>query len=161
MKKFLLYFFYAYAALAIQSLFFQGTKPDLILILVCVYALKYGQAQGLIYGTAAGLLVDITGGLIIGPNLIAKTVAAFLIRSLRNNLFQWNIYINTLMVLFLSIVDIILVFGCFEFFSKVSFSNRPWSIPATQVFYTVVASVILYGVLKPEKDDSLVKEENY
>ena len=86
MKKFLLYFFYAYAALAIQSLFFKGTKPDLILILVCVYALKFGQSRGIVYGTVAGLLVDIAGGLIIGPNVIGKTVSAFLIRSLRNNL---------------------------------------------------------------------------
>jgi rod shape-determining protein MreD len=161
MKKFLLYFFYAYAALAIQSLFFKGTKPDLVLILVCVYALKFGQSKGIIYGTAAGLLVDITGGLIIGPNVIAKSVAAFLIRSVRNNLFQWNIYINSLMIIFLSILDILLVFVCFEFFSKVSFSNRPWSIPATQVLYTFIASIILYGWLKPGKDESLVKEEGY
>ena len=161
MKKFLLYLFYAYAALAIQSLFFKGTKPDLILILVCVYALKFGQSQGIVYGTVAGLLVDITGGLIIGPNVIGKSVVAFLIRSLRNNLFQWNIYINTLMILLLSIVDIFLVFVCFEFFSKVSFSNRPLTIPATQVFYTVVASIILYRWLKPGQDETLSKEEDY
>jgi hypothetical protein len=65
------------------------------------------------------------------------------------------------MIIFLSILDILLVFVCFEFFSKVSFSNRPWSIPATQVLYTFIASIILYGWLKPGKDESLVKEEGY
>ncbi len=161
MKKVLLYLLYAYAALAIQSLFFNGAKPDLVLVLVCVFALKFGQLQGVVYGTVAGLLIDISGGLIIGPNVIGKSVAAFLIRILRNNLFQWNIYINTLMIVILSMVDIILVFVCFEFFSKVSFSNRPWIIPVTQVIYTALASIILYGWLKPGKDESLVKEEGY
>jgi len=161
MKKFLLYLLYAYAALAIQSLFFKGTKPDIVLVLVCVAALKFGQLKGVVYGTVTGLLIDIAGGLIIGPNVIAKSVAAFLIRSLRNNLFQWNIYINTLMIIVLSIVDIFLVFVCFEFFSKVSFANRPWTIPVTQVVYTVVSSIILYSWLKPGKDETLIKEEGY
>lgn len=159
MKKFLLYLFFAYAALAIQSLFFKGTKPDLILVLVCVFSLKFGQVNGVIYGTVTGLVVDAAGGLMIGPNIISKTVAAFLIRSIRNNLFQWNIYVNTLMIMFLSIIDIFLVYLSFEFFSRISFSNRPWTIPVVQVIYTAVASILLYRFLKPEVDETLKKEE--
>jgi len=159
MKKFLLYLFFAYLALAIQSLFFKGTKPDLILILVCVFSLKFGQVSGIAYGTVTGLLVDAAGGLMIGPNILSKAVSAFLIRSVRNNLFQWNIYVNTLMIVVLSVIDIFLVYVCFEFFSKVSFSNRPWTIPIVQVIYTLVASMILYRFLKPEIDETLKKEE--
>lgn len=161
MKKFLLYLFFAYAALTIQSLFFRGIKPDLALILVCVYALKFGRVKGVVYGAVTGLLIDTAGGLMIGPNIISKTVAAFLIRSLRNNLFQWNIYINTLMIVVLSVIDIFLVYICFELFSKVSFAERPWMVPITQVFYTSVASVLLYSLLKPEKDYILTTEKRF
>lgn len=159
MKKFLIYLFFAYAALAVQSLFFTGTKPDLVLVLVCVFSLKFGQFNGVVYGTVTGLLVDAAGGLIIGPNIISKSVAAFLIRSVRNNLFQWNIYVHTLMIMILSVLDIFLVYLCFEFFSKISFSNRPWTIPVVQVLYTSVASIVLYRFLKPGTDETLKKEE--
>ena len=161
MKKLLLYLFFAYVALAIQSLFFRGIKPDLALILVCIYALKYGQVRGAVYGAVTGLLIDTAGGLIIGPNIISKSVIAFLISSLKNNLYQWNIYINTLMIAVLSVVDIFLVYSCYEFFSKVSFAERPWMVPITQIFYTAVASVLLYSLLKPEKDYFLTAEKRF
>jgi rod shape-determining protein MreD len=160
-KKFLFYLFLAYIALALQSLFFKGTKPDLVLVLVCIYSLRAGQTKGIAYGIVTGLLVDTAGGLILGPHILSKSVAAFLIRALRENLFQWNIYINTLMIAILSVIDIILVYTCFEFFSKVSFANRPWLIPITQVFYTAASSIILYVFLKPGIDDTLVKEEGF
>ncbi len=161
MKKFLFYLFLAYCALAVQSMFFRGTKPDLVLVLVCVYALKYGQVKGIVYAIVTGLLLDTSGGLILGPHIISKTVAAFLITSLRENLFQWNMYVNTLMIIFLSVIDIILLFACYEFFSKASFKNIPWMIPLTQVMYTAVASLILYWLLKPQEDDMQVKSEGY
>ncbi len=161
MKYFISYILLAYCALAVQSLFFSGVKPDLVLVLVCAYSLKFGQTRGVIYGMAAGLLVDVSGGLILGPNLIGKSVVAFLIRSLRENLFQWNIYVNTIMIVMLSGIDIFLVYACFEFFSKVSFVNRPWLIPITQVFYTAAASIMLYHFLQPGKDYTLIKEEGF
>ncbi len=161
MKKFLLYLFLAYCALAVQSLFFSGAKPDLVLVLVCVYALKFGQVKGIVYAIVTGALLDTAGGLILGPHIISKSVAVFLVTSLRENLFQWNMYVNTVMIIVLSAIDIFLVFTCYEFFSKASFENIPWTIPLSQVMYTAIASVMLYWLLKPQEDDMLVKSEGY
>ncbi len=161
MKRFLFYLFLAYCALAVQALFFRGTKPDMVLVLVCVYALKFGQTRGIVYAAVTGLLLDTVGGLIIGPHIISKSIAVFLITSVRENLFQWNMYVNTVMILVLSVVDIFLVYTCFEFFSKVSYGNIPWTVLLTQVIYTVAASVILYRFLKPQEDETLTISEGY
>lgn len=161
MKKFLFYLLLAYAALTMQSLFFRGTKPDLVLVLVCVYSLKFGQVKGIVYAAATGLLLDTAGGLILGTHIISKSVAAILITSIRDNLIQWNMYVNTVMILILSVIDILLVYTCFKFFAKASFENMPWTIMLTQVIYTVAASVILYRLLKPQEEEALIKSEGY
>ena len=89
MKKFLLYLFLAYVALSVQAIFFENVKPDLVLILVCFYAVRHGQLKGVAYGALTGLLIDTAGGFILGPHIVSKSLAAFLIRSVRENIFQW------------------------------------------------------------------------
>lgn len=141
---FLLYIFFAYLALALQAIFFKGIKPDFVLVLVCFYSFKYGQARGTTYGALAGLLMDTASGFIIGPNIISKVLAALLIAKLRENIFQWNITVNTVVLTILSIMDVFIVYICFETFSKMSFSNRPWGISVMGVIYTIIAALALY-----------------
>jgi rod shape-determining protein MreD len=141
---FLLYIFFAYLALALQAIFFKGIKPDFVLVLVCFYSFKYGQARGTTYGALAGLLMDIASGFIIGPHIISKVLAALLIAKLRENIFQWNITVNTVVLTILSIMDVFIVYICFETFSKMSFSNRPWGISVMGVIYTIIAALALY-----------------
>ena len=61
MKKFLLYLVFAYLALSVQAIFFKGIKPDLILVLVCFYALGHDHLKGVAYGALTGLLIDTAG----------------------------------------------------------------------------------------------------
>ncbi len=141
---FLLYIFFAYLTLTVQAIFFKGTKPDVVLVLVCFYSFKYGQAKGTTYGALAGLLIDTASGFIIGPNIISKALAGLIIAKLKENIFQWNITVNTVVITILSIMDTFIVYICFETFSKMSFHNRPWGIPVMGVIYTIIAALVLY-----------------
>ncbi|MFC2084377.1 rod shape-determining protein MreD [Bacteroidota bacterium] len=52
--------------------------PDLILILVVYYALKFGQIYGMIYGFLFGFLFDLLTGGLIGSSMFSKTIAGFI-----------------------------------------------------------------------------------
>ena len=153
MKKFLLYLFFAYSALSVQAVFFRNVKPDFVLILVCFYSVRHGQLKGVAYGALTGLIIDIAGGVILGPHMISKSFAAFLIRSVREKIFQWNIVISTLMIAVLSILDFLIVYVCLEVFSGVSHVNMPWNIYVMGIVYTVAASLVVYGFFKQEKEN--------
>ncbi len=147
MRPFLIYLLLIYCSLMIQAVFFHGARPDIVLVLVCLYTLKYGQGRGVVLGAIAGLLIDTSNGFMLGPNIMSKAMVAFLTGTIKDNLFQWNVFINALVVTLLSVVDIFLIFISLEIFSKVSFLNRSWESSVMQVIYTLMASIVLYPLL--------------
>jgi rod shape-determining protein MreD len=147
MRHFLIYLFLIYCSLTAQAVFFHGAKPDIVLVFICIYTLKYGQMKGVVLGGFAGLLIDTVNGFIMGPNMLSKAVIAFLTHTIKDNFFQWNSFINALVVTVLSVVDIFIVFISLEIFSKASFVNRSWDSSLLQVVYTLIVSVILYPLM--------------
>jgi rod shape-determining protein MreD len=153
MKAFLFYFFLALLFLSVQATIFKVTKPDFVLVLVCFYSLKYGQTRGVTYGALTGLLIDSASGFILGPNILSKFLTGFMIISIRQKLFQWNIIISTLLIAIFSLADIFLVYICLKTFAGISFVNRPLRISIMQIVYTTAVGFILYPLLNPEKND--------
>jgi len=151
MKNLTVYIILAYFALMVQSLFFGNTKPDLILVLVCFFAVRNGLTNSLFYGTFCGLLLDLTSGFMIGPNMISKSIASLLTRTIRNNLLEWSGVVNILVIAVMSIIDVVIVYSSIEIFSMVSFSNRAWDAAIWHVLFTAVAGLILYSILHPDK----------
>jgi rod shape-determining protein MreD len=159
MKNFLIYVFFVYLALAIQGLVFHGIKPDLALILVCFFSVRHELGSGMAFGALTGLLIDVSSGFVLGPHILSKSVAAYLARTIRDNIFQWNIIISTVVVAVASAVDIFAVQICYETFSKVSFSNRPWGVAVASIAYTVVVSLLLYSLFHRERNEILWTRE--
>lgn len=153
MKAFLFYFFLALLFLSVQATIFKVTKPDFVLVLVCFYSLKYGRTKGVTYGALTGLLIDSASGFILGPNILSKFLTGFMIISIRQKLFQWNIIISTLLIAIFSLADIFLVYICLKTFAGISFVNRPLRISIMQIVYTTAVGFILYPLLNPEKND--------
>ncbi len=152
MRPLLFYLLFAYCVLTVQAIFFKGIKPDFVLVLVCLYSLKYGQVKGIAYGALSGMLIDTVSGFILGPHIISKSIAGFLLGMLKEHLFQWNLFINTLVMAFLSVINIFLVYLVLEAFSKVSFMNRSIEISVIEIVYTTIAALILYPVFNPLRD---------
>lgn len=155
MITFLIYISLAYLALAMQGLFFYGIKPDFALVLVCFFAVRHEKGMGMVFGAFTGLLVDVSSGFILGPNIFSKAIVGFLARVIRDNLFQWNNIISAIVVAVLSLVDIFVVFTCYESFSEVSFVNRSWGISAAGIAYTIATALIFYPLFHRKKDEGL------
>ena len=155
MKNFLLYLALAYLALFVQAIFFKGVSPDLVIILVCTYSLKYGYAKGAAYGALTGLIIDTMGGFLLGPNIISKSLAAFLIWMVRGKIYQWSMFANTIMIAFLVIVDILIVYICHEIFLEGSFTTRLWDIFPRELIFTIAASLAAYNLFSLNNDSGL------
>lgn len=155
MKTFLIYIAFAYLALAIQGLFFHGVKPDLALILVCFFSVRHGQSSGITYGALIGLLIDVSSGFILGPHILSKAVAAYLSRTIRDHIFQWNIYISAVVIAALSATDILVVYISYETFAKISFMNRPWGISFAGIAYTTVTALLAYPMFHRGQEERL------
>lgn len=155
MTVFVLYFFIAMLVLAFQAVLCRGIKPDSVFILVFFYALRYGHLKGMGYGALTGMLIDVTSGFILGPHIISKAFTGYIVTSIRQKVFQWNVIINTITIAFLSVIDILLVYICFETFANISAANVSLKTSFLQVVYTTVISMIVYPALNPEKEDSL------
>lgn len=56
----------------------DAIAPDIIMILLVYYALKYGQLYGTFLGSIFGLLFDIISGGILGSAMFAKTISGFI-----------------------------------------------------------------------------------
>ncbi len=153
MRAFLFYLFLALLFLSVQATIFKVTKPDFVLVLVCFYSLKYGQTRGVTYGALTGLLIDSASGFILGPNILSKFFIGFMITSIRQKLFQWNIITSTLLIAIFSLADIFLVYICLKTFAGISFVNRPLGILIMQIVYTTAVGFMLYPLLNPEKND--------
>lgn len=153
MKTFVIHIVLAYIVVAIQAVFFQGIKPDLALIVICFYAVKHKPVAGAAFGALTGLLIDTASGFVIGPNLLSKSLAAYLARSARENFFQWNMTISTLVIAVLSMIDILAVYMCLEIFTKMSFANRHWGISVAEVLYTCVFAAVMYYIFNRRKDE--------
>ena len=151
MRGFLSYLLFVYLVLSVQAVVFKGAKPDLVLVLVCYYTLTFGTSRGILFGITAGLIMDSASGVLLGPNIISKSLAAFFIGSFRENLFHWNVYVNTMLVAFISIVDVLWIYICFGVFSDISFVNRSWSVSVTGILFTVAAALLAYPFLNPQR----------
>ena len=152
MKNFLLYLVFAYLALSVQAMFFQGIRPDFVIILVCTYSLKYGYAKGAAYGALTGLIIDTMGGFLLGPNIISKSIAALVIRMVRGKIFQWSMLVNTIMIALLVMVDILIVYLCHEIFLQGSFLTRLLVISPKEITFTIAAALAAYNLFSLDRD---------
>lgn len=64
--------------LVVPYLELNGIVPDLILILVVFYTLKYGQLYGIILGFILGGVTDFSTGSILGSSMFTKTLSSFI-----------------------------------------------------------------------------------
>jgi len=144
MKDFIFYLFLALLGISIQATLFKGIRPDLILILVCFYSLRHGQNKGMAYGALTGLLIDSLNGFILGPNIFSKFAAGFLVGLIKEKVFYWNMILNAIVIIVLSLIDIFIVRISFEIFSDILINNTPLEALIFQVFYTLAFSLIMF-----------------
>ncbi len=80
--------FYSYSILilllvlqltVVELISYKNFKPDLLLIGLVFFTLKFGQIPGIITAFIFGLLFDLLGMRVIGANALSKVIATFFI----------------------------------------------------------------------------------
>ncbi len=150
MKPFLVYLSAVLLLVAVQSVFFPGVRPDLVLVIVCLYSLKYGTVKGVPFGAAAGFVLDSASGFIIGPNVISKILAVFLINYIRRKFFTWNSILCAVVILGITLVDLLWVYFFMRTFSRLLPMGLISDTAMIQAAYTSAAAFLLYHVVRPE-----------
>lgn len=139
----------------------QGTIPDILLIVVIFFAIFNGANQGIIYGVACGLLEDLYLGRFIGLNAISKGITAYIIGRLQGNVFKENILVGVIGVVGGTLVNSFIVFmlSLSSFGSSQAIRIMLISI-AWQMVYNTILAVPLYGWYYRSSLHGVLKEKS-
>ena len=102
------------AAMVIQSsvlhyLRLEGSKPDLILIIVVYLGLIKGSDVGCVSGFFFGLVEDVYSGMLLGSNALTKTIIGFFCGLVGKRLYTQSLFSHILCVGIGSVVQVILL----------------------------------------------------
>jgi len=125
----------------------NGIVPDLILILLIFYTLKYGQLYGILLGFILGALTDFSTGSILGSSMFTKTLSAFIAGYFYNENMVGTI---TRSPLFLGIVFLASLVNAiaFSLIANFDISLNIFSLLFDQgilpaIYTTIIASIIM------------------
>ena len=125
-----------------------GVTPDLVLILVCVVALRRGPLQGAVAGAAAGLFVDLAGGRFVGLGALAKAAAGAAVGWAGQRVFGENVVVTLGMVAAGSLIEqAIYLFGAWAFGLPFPFMESLVRVALPSLWYDAAASVVAYPLL--------------
>lgn len=98
-----------FLSLVLESTIFNeimiaGVKPDLILIIVILYAIFYGPREGAVVGLFLGLLEDLFLAKYVGINALTKFFIGLIIGSLEKRIYKENFLVPTIALLFGSLI---------------------------------------------------------
>jgi len=115
----------------------QSIAPNLILVLLVFFTLRYGQVYGTLLGFVLGFLLDIISGGIIGAYMFSFTIAGFIAGYFYNeNKFDINTssFVLSLITLLCAMISLFI-------YSTVSNSNND-----VRMIYQIIEDGILPGV---------------
>jgi len=103
--RFVLMAFLFIISLVLESTLFSyltvaGIKPDLVLIMIILYALFHGSREGAIIGLMGGLLQDMLLGQFIGLNALAKLLTGLIFGVLEYKIYKESILIAAMALIF-------------------------------------------------------------
>ena len=133
-----------------QEITLGVVAPNLMLIIVCSYALLRGKKEGLIVGFFAGLLVDLFYGYfeVIGINALLFMIAGLLVGIFHNYLYLEDILIPVIAVgvcdFVYSFIYYVITFALRNRLDIVSYIK---SIILPELVYTIFVCIFVYRII--------------
>ncbi len=133
-----------------QELTLGVVAPNLMMILVCSYALLRGKKEGLIVGFLAGLIIDLFYGYyeVIGINALLYMIAGLLVGLFHNYLYLEDILIPVVAVgvcdFVYSFIYYVITFALRNRLDMVSYIK---SIMVPELVYTIFVAVFAYRLI--------------
>ncbi len=87
-----------------------GIKPDLVLILVVLFALIRGSREGAVVGFIGGLLQDLLLGHFIGLNILPKMAVGVIFGMLEKKVYKENFFIPVITVIIATTINESIIF---------------------------------------------------
>lgn len=118
----------------------MGAKPDVVLVMVSIFALVRGRNGAAAVGLSAGMLQDLLIGRMIGSSALAKGACGFLVGAMEPNLYKENPIVPFLVVFFTTVVNEAL-------YGFLAASFDPGLAPAASTLGQLVLGAIYNGLL--------------
>jgi rod shape-determining protein MreD len=124
-----------------------GVKPDLLMILLFFFSIRYGSMPGLFVGFFLGLAQDLYSPSLLGQNALTKTVMGACIGLFNEKTMRTDAFVKTiiLFVMFLihdSLFSLILIIKNTHHFSIVLPDLVLKTVP--RAFYSVIIAAAFY-----------------
>ncbi|HAW60303.1 MAG TPA: rod shape-determining protein MreD [Actinobacteria bacterium] len=125
-----------------------GAQPDLILVVVAVYAFIHGSAGGSIGGFFGGLLQDMVLIRNMGFNALCKTIVGYLAGLVERTVFAESILLPMVAIFIASLIHetIYLSFSIF-LGEAISLDLSLWRIVIPSAIYNAILALLIYPLL--------------
>jgi rod shape-determining protein MreD len=136
--KYLWWALFIFLAFLLQGgLSILAVNPNLTVLPVYFFGIRFGRTKGLLSGVLIGALQDsLTSGM-LGPHMLAKGIVGFLSASfISGNLLIWTPFLGTVAAALLTFADSTAVFFSLSLFDKLP------THPATALYTTTMQSLI-------------------
>ena len=148
MIKVILWIILSFVAIALQSTLFKGPRPDLLLILVCFYALKHDVLSSLLFGAISGLILDVSNGFIVGSAVISKAITGYVVVSVKQIIYRWGIVIHFFIIFISAVIDYFIFLIFLNTFNPLSNYYRPLESIFMDIAYTTFFGLLLFPFVK-------------
>lgn len=120
-------------------------RPDLILVLLVMFAIQFGQAAGSTAGFLNGLFSDLLSAHLLGLGSLTKAIAGFLSGNLATHLQQRSQFVLTLFIV--GFIHDLLYFAIDTLGKSFSWELILFVYIIPNLFYTMILGTFIYYLL--------------
>ena len=126
-----------------------GVAPDLLLVLVAIYAIIFGRKYGVISGAIAGFLQDAFSSTVY-VHTISKITVGYIIGFIKENLLGGEEAVSTVAVFIVSVLAAIIDMSFLYFFIGKSAPSISYVLLTVTIysFYNIASVPVLYPIAK-------------
>lgn len=150
-------------SLILQSAVFShltifGVKPDLVLVVIILYAIMNGSKEGALAGIIGGIIQDLAFGQYLGMNILTKVITGYLCGLLERRIYKENLLIPMIVILIGTLLNefMLFLFRLMVDISTSSFVNVKEIILIT-AFYNSIVTLFIYKRFYASSQKGLLK----
>ena len=127
----------------ISLLSIEDIKPDLIIILLVIYGLQFGQISTTIAGFGIGLFQDFLISGVIGISSLSKSIAGFIAGTIGKKKRKNSLQLFVLVLFCITLIHDVIFYTLYKFGTDMSLMKLllRYSLPST--LYTVIVGTII------------------
>lgn len=131
----------------IKYLYIFNWRPDLILIILVSFSLRFGPNWGMTAGFFSGLIQDLLSTHFLGLAALSKTIAGFVSGVLKNKISLWSEFFLTLIIA--SLIHDFCYFFFYTLGEELTLRSLIFLYTIPNTLYTVIFGVLFHYIVDP------------